>query len=118
MEEMHDRVDLKFKRLEQDGYRFVANPERERLMAKNTAKMLIHKMCANIAERESNGVNQSETKILLLALANSNENSDNITLKRAEKLYKELLIEANAQLGLLQLPEALFGKYKSLIKQI
>jgi hypothetical protein len=39
-------------------------------------------------------------------------------LKKAEKLYKELLMEANAQLGLVQLPENLFGRYKSLIKQV
>jgi hypothetical protein len=57
VEEMHDRVDLKFKRLEQEGYRFVANPERERLMAINSAKMLVAKMCQNIAEREAKGIN-------------------------------------------------------------
>jgi len=57
VEEMHNRVDLKFKRLEQEGYRFVANPERERLMAINSAKMLVAKMCQNIAEREAKGLN-------------------------------------------------------------
>lgn len=87
-------------------------------MAINSAKMLVAKMCQNIAEREAKGINQSETKILLQALADANKSTDNITLKRAEKLYKELLMEANAQLGLLQLPEAIFGKYTNLIKQI
>jgi hypothetical protein len=38
---MHKRFDLKFKRLEKHGYRFVANPERERLMAKNAGLMLL-----------------------------------------------------------------------------
>ena len=37
-------------------------------------------------------------------------------VKKAEKIYKELLVEANAQLGLLQLPEAVFGKYEHLIR--
>ena len=87
-------------------------------MAINSAKMLVAKMCQNIAEREAKGINQSETRILLQALADANKSTDNITLKRAEKLYKELLMEANAQLGLLQLPEAIFGKYTNLIKQI
>lgn len=53
-------------------------------------------MIKNIADREAKGINQNETKILLEALANTNSASDNITLKKAEKLYKELLIEANA----------------------
>lgn len=41
---MHDRFDIKFKRLETEGYRFVANPERERLIARNAARMLLAKM--------------------------------------------------------------------------
>jgi hypothetical protein len=37
---MHKRFDLKLNRLERQGYRFIANPEREKLMAKNAALML------------------------------------------------------------------------------
>lgn len=52
----------------------------------------------------------------MLAKSNKDDPLDNITLKRAEKLYKELLVEANAQLGLMQLPEDIFGRYKQLIR--
>ena len=35
---------------------------------------------------------------------------------KAGKLYTELLVEANAQLGLLALPESVFGNYRELIR--
>lgn len=35
---------------------------------------------------------------------------------RELKLFSELLIEANAQLGHVKLPKKLFGKYENLIK--
>ena len=111
---MHDRFDRKFARLERDGYRFVANPARERLMARNAAKLLLGQMVKNIQERELRGINQTETKILLKSLASQQQ--DNITNMKAEKLYTELLVEANAQLGLLALPESVFGHYRELIR--
>lgn len=48
LDEMHDRFDRKFARLEKDGYRFVANPARERLMARNAAKLLLSQMVKNV----------------------------------------------------------------------
>ncbi len=54
LETMHKRIDKKFNYL--DGYRFVANPGRERLIAVQSAKMLLTKMLENIDERERNGV--------------------------------------------------------------
>lgn len=35
---------------------------------------------------------------------------------KAQKLYQKLMVEANAQLGLFQLPEEIFGRYKDLIR--
>ena len=51
---MHKRIDKKYERL--DSYRFVANPGRERLIAVQSAKMLLAKMLQNIEERERNGI--------------------------------------------------------------
>ena len=67
---MHDRFDRKIARLEKDGYRFVANPARERLMARNGAKLLLSQVIKNIQDRELRGIDQTETKILLKSLGN------------------------------------------------
>ena len=83
-------------------------------MARNAAKLLLGQMVKNIQERELRGINQTETKILLKSLGSQQQ--DNITNMKAEKLYTELLVEANAQLGLLALPESVFGHYRELIR--
>ena len=36
--------------------------------------------------------------------------------KQAFDLYRELVMEANAELGLLKFPESTYGEYKELIK--
>lgn len=79
-----------------DSYRFIANPGRERLIAVQTAKMLLTKMFQNIEERERNGIDQKATRIMLQTLAAKNTDESNIMVKKAEKIYKELLVEANA----------------------
>jgi len=53
---------------------------------------------------------------MLAKHSKTNTDLDNVSLKKAKRLYKELLMEANAQLGLVQLPEDIFGKYKELIR--
>ena len=116
MEEMQTRLDLKLARLKKDGYRFVNNPQREKLIAEKGSQMLLTQIMLNIKEREAQGISQEETKLLLKKLATESDQEDNVTLKKAERLYKELLIEANAQLGLVQLPEDIFGKYRELIR--
>jgi len=45
---MHERFDKKFARLEKQGYRYVANPVREKLMAKQAAILLLTQMVKNI----------------------------------------------------------------------
>ena len=56
-----------------------------------------------------------ETKILLRSLIPNGKKEQNVTAK-ALLLYKQLMIEANAQLGLFVLPEETFAKYESLMR--
>ena len=42
--------------------------------------------------------------------------NDNVETPENMVLWRELVIEANTQLGLFTLPEEFFGKYKNLIK--
>jgi len=90
LDSMHKRFDLKFKRLDSQGYRFVANPERERLMAKNAGLMLLAQIQKNISERELRGIDQSEVKVLLKSLISKDNEftQNNITKLKAQKLYK------------------------------
>lgn len=96
MDEMQNRLDLKLTRLKKDGYRFVNNPQREKLIAEKGSHMLLTQIMINIKDREARGINQEETKLLLKKLATEGDQEDNVTIKKAERLYKELLIEANA----------------------
>ena len=48
---------------------------------------------------------------------NSEKGKEYNVKKEELKLYQELLVEANAQLQLVQLPEEVFGKYEGLIRQ-
>ena len=73
MEEMQTRLDLKLARLKKDGYRFVNNPQREKLIAEKGSQMLLTQIMLNIKEREAQGISQEETKILLKKLATESD---------------------------------------------
>jgi hypothetical protein len=64
----------------------VANPERELLMAKNAALMLLAQINVNIKERELKGISQQETK-MYLDLIFKKEETDNVTELKAEQLF-------------------------------
>lgn len=56
-----------------------------------------------------------ETRILLRSLIPNGKQDQNVSAK-ALQLYKQLMIEANTQLGLFVLPEETFSKYETLMR--
>lgn len=56
-----------------------------------------------------------ETRVLLQQLMPSDDPDHHVSL-RALQLFRQLMIEANTQLGLFVLPEETFAKYENLIK--
>lgn len=65
------------------------------------------------------GIPQKETLQMLSMLAEAAKTNDfaNDSLRKSKKLWKQLIVEANAQLGLVQLPAKVFESYRELIRQ-
>lgn len=101
------RFDLKFER----GYRFVVNPLRERMQLLDMFTDLLKQINENIRRREAQGINQEPTIVMLKQLFEKEvETPENLAL------FRELMIEANTQLGFFSLPEDIYGKYKEIIR--
>ncbi|CDW83616.1 UNKNOWN [Stylonychia lemnae] len=105
-EEAMSRFDLKIER----GYSFIISPEREYKNLLMMFQVMLDKMEQNIMKRQNDGINQEGTIFAINQLLKGQETADNI------RLFRELMVEANTQLGFFQLPETLFGKYKEIIK--
>ncbi len=93
------------------AYRFVANPVREAQQLMYIFNTLLEQVERNIQRREKEGIDQTQTRVLLKQLLQEGgETPENL------QLYRELVIEANTQLGLITMPEEFFSKYKEIIK--
>lgn len=84
------------------------NKERE---FKLINKFLIAKIISNIREKELSGINMGQTKSSLKKYFKG------IHTKETVNVYKELLTEANAQLGLLKLDQS-YRIYENKIKEV
>ena len=87
--------------------------------------MLWQQVEKNITDREERGIDQRETRRMLKSLDNHVKvnmkagREDKTPLQDKSKIdahLRELFVEANAQLGLMKLPERVFGRYKPLMK--
>lgn len=108
------RIDKKIAR----QYRFITNPIREQLTIAHSSFLLLKQMVKNIQDREAKGIDQTETWEALKSLTlESNKDNKDVNIPASTlNLYQQLLVEANAQLGLYQLPEEDFGKHEPLIR--
>ena len=105
-------MDEEIEELEKNNsYYFVTdkyNRDREIEIAE---KILLSQICINIREKQLKGINMNVTKNVL------RKYTMGLKTKETIELYNELLVEANAQLGLLRLDNS-FRKYEDKIKDV
>lgn len=94
-------------------YRFLVNPVREMQQLKFLFERIFNQIEANIAKREAQGIDQTQSRVLLSQLLKGNES---YATPENLQLYRELVVEANTQLGYFTMPEEIFGKYKEIVK--
>ena len=96
-------------------------------------EQLVRQVFANIEAREAKGIDQKAARRIMEKALEINQKDPRLEasnntgegmgkapttpIQPAElRLYQKLMVEANAQLGLLKLPKELFGEYENLIK--
>lgn len=122
-------TDMKEKR----EYRFVTHPKREGEQTVFMLGQLVQRVFANIEAREAKGIDQQAARHVMEKMLKINQKDPRLEAfnntgqgmsqaplpaiePREVRQYRKLMVEANAQLGFLKLPKAIFGEYENLIK--
>lgn len=88
--ETYDDAIERFKLKESRPYRFVVNPKREIQQIFFIYQKILERIEENIAKREREGIDQTQTRVLLNSLfEEGTETPENLLL------YRELMVEAN-----------------------